>query len=106
MRFLPAFATLLLVPPASAQLVIPLTTPDGRVACTQGMTGVGRPANWRAIANPDAPDGWALEEAAGDPADLRFPLCISDQALARDLDPPLPFTPPPRTPPPVARPTS
>jgi|SRR5882724_1069777 len=93
MRFLPAFATLLLAHPASAQLVIPLTTPDGRVACTQGMTGVGRPANWRAIANPDAPDGWALEEAAGDPADLRFPLCISEQAVARDLDATLRFKP-------------
>jgi hypothetical protein len=93
MRFLLAFATLLLAHPASAQLVIPLTTPDGRVACTQGMTGVGRPANWRAIANPDAPDGWALEEAAGDPADLRFPLCISEQAVARDLDATLRFKP-------------
>ena len=28
----------------SAQLLVPLTTPDGRVACTQGMTGIGRPA--------------------------------------------------------------
>jgi hypothetical protein len=93
MRFLLACATLLLAHPAAAQLVVPLTTPDGRVACTQGMTGVGRPANWRAVADPDAPDGWALEEAAGDPADLRFPLCISEQAVARDLDATLRFKP-------------
>ena len=42
---------------AAAQLVVPLTTPDGRVACTQGMTGIGRPPDWQAIADPDGPDG-------------------------------------------------
>ena len=93
MRFLFALAVLLLASPASAQLVVPLTTPDGRVACTQGMTGVGRPPDWQAVADPDAPDGWALAEMAGDPADLRFPLCISEQAVARDLDATLRFKP-------------
>ena len=93
MRFLFATAAILLASPASAQLVVPLTTPDGRVACTQGMTGVGRPATWRAVADPDAPDGWALSETAGDPADLRFPLCISAQAVTRDFDATLRFKP-------------
>ena len=46
MRFLLFVAAILLAFPASAQLVVPLTTPDGRVACTQGMTGIGRPATW------------------------------------------------------------
>jgi hypothetical protein len=72
---------------------VPLTTADGRVACTQGMTGVGRPPNWQPVADPDAPDGWALAETAGDPADLRFPLCISPQAMARDFDATLRFKP-------------
>lgn len=93
MRILLACAALLVAFPASAQLVVPLTTPDGRVACTQGMTGIGRPADWRAVADPDGPDGWALEEAARDPNDLRFPLCISEQAVARDLDATLRFKP-------------
>jgi hypothetical protein len=93
MRFLPALAALLLSLPASAQLVVPLTTPDGRVACTQGMTGVGRPPDWQAVADPDAPDGWALAELAGDPADLRFPFCISQQGLVRDVDATLRFKP-------------
>ena len=94
MRFLLAFATLLLAShPASAQLVVPLTTPDGRVACTQGLTGIGRPPIWRGVADPDAPDGWALEEAAGDPTDLRFAICISEQAVTRDLDATLRFKP-------------
>ncbi len=93
MRLLFALAVLLVASPASAQLVVPLTTPDGRVACTQGMTGVGRPPDWQPVADPDAPDGWALAEMAGDPADLRFPLCISEQAVARDLDATLRFKP-------------
>lgn len=93
MRFLLSAAALLLAFPASAQLVVPLTTPDGRVACTQGMTGVGRPASWRAVADPDGPDGWVLTEVAGDPADLRFPFCISEQTVARDLDATLRFKP-------------
>ena len=93
MRFLLSAAAILLAFPASAQLVVPLTTPDGRVACTQGMTGIGRPASWRAVADPDGPDGWALTEVAGDPTDQRFPLCISEQTTARDLDATLRFKP-------------
>jgi hypothetical protein len=79
--------------PAAAQMVVPLTTPDGRVACTQGMTGIGRPADWQAAADGDAPDGWALAEMARDPDPLRFPLCISEQAVGRDLDATLRFKP-------------
>ena len=94
MRFLLALAVLLfLASPAAAQLVVPLTTPDGRVACTQGMTGIGRPPDWRAIADPDGPDGWTLAETAADPTDLRFPLCISEQAVTRDVDATLRFKP-------------
>jgi hypothetical protein len=93
MRFLLVLATLLLPIPASAQLVVPLVTPDGRIACTQGMTGVGRPASWRAVADPDGPNGWVLAEMAGDATDLRFPLCISEQAVTRDLDATLRFKP-------------
>ena len=93
MRFLFATAAILLASPASAQLVLPLTTADGRVACTQGMTGVGRPPSWQPVADPDAPDGWALAETAGDPADLRFPLCISGQTVTRDFDATLRFKP-------------
>jgi hypothetical protein len=93
MRLLLALAALLISFPAAAQLVVPLTTPDGRVACLQGMTGVGRPPDWQAVADPDGPNGWALAEMARDPADLRFPLCISEQAVARDFDATLRFKP-------------
>jgi hypothetical protein len=77
--------------PASAQLVAPLTTSDGRIACTQGSTGVGRATRWEAVADSDALGGWALAETAGDATDLRFPFCVSTQAIARDVDATLRF---------------
>jgi hypothetical protein len=88
-----AFAAVLafLAPPASAQMVAPLTTSDGRIACTQGITGVGRIAQWQAVQDPVALGGWALSETGGDATDLHFPLCISEQTVARDLDATLRF---------------
>ena len=77
----------------SAQLLVPLTTPDGRVACTQGMTGIGRPAAWQAIADAEGPSGWVLAETAADPTDSLFPLCVNEQAVLRDLDATLRFKP-------------
>ena len=86
------FLALLAVPAsAHAQLVAPLTTSDGRIACLQGMTGVGRAVRWEAVPDKQALGGWALSETAGDATDLRFPLCISTQTVARDLDATLRF---------------
>ena len=81
MRFL-LFLALLLPLPAAAQLIAPLTLPDGRIACTQGKTGAGRVTDWKAVPDPSAPGGWALSETAGDATDLRFALCISEQTDA------------------------
>ena len=92
MRF-PFVLALLASLPAAAQQVVPLTTSDGQIACVQGMTGVGRPAVWEAVPDPAALDGWALSETAGDATDLRFPLCISAQTVARDVDATLRFKP-------------
>jgi hypothetical protein len=77
--------------PARAQLVAPLTTSDGKIACTQGSTGVGRATRWEAVEDKDALGGWALAETAGDATDLRFPLCVSTQTVARDVDATLRF---------------
>jgi hypothetical protein len=87
------FAALLAVvaAPASAQLVAPLTTSDGKIACSQGVTGVGRTAHWEAVPDPVALGGWALSETGGDATDLHFPLCISEQTVARDVDATLRF---------------
>jgi hypothetical protein len=97
MRFLFLVPLLLalgvLATPASAQLLVPFTTLDGRVACTQGMTGIGRPPHWQAIADPEGPNGWVVAETAADPTDSRFPLCLNEQAVLRDLDATLRFKP-------------
>jgi len=85
------FLALLLPLPAAAQLIAPLTMPDGRIACTQGKTGVGLSTAWEAVPEPSAPGGWALTETAGDATDLRFALCISEQTVARDVDATLRF---------------
>ncbi len=85
---------LLLLPaadPAQAQLVAPLTTSDGKIACTQGSTGIGRAIRWEAVPDKEALGGWALAETAGDATDLRFPLCVSAQTVARDVDATLRF---------------
>ena len=82
---------MILVQPAYAQLVAPLTTSDGRIACTQGITGVGRAAQWEAVQDPAALGGWALSETGGDATELHFPLCISTQTVARDVDATLRF---------------
>ena len=83
----------LVATPASAQFLVPFATPDGRIACTQGKTGIGRPAAWQALADPDGPSGWVLTETAADATDSRFPLCINEQAVLRDLDATLRFKP-------------
>src|SRR5687768_13981662 len=85
------FLTLVLPLPAAAQLIAPLTMPDGRIACTQGKTGVGRVTAWEAVPEASAPGGWALTETAGDATDLRFAICISEQTVARDVDATLRF---------------
>ena len=41
--------------------------------------------------DPVALGGWALSETAGDATDLHFPLCISAQTVARDVDATLRF---------------
>lgn len=83
----------LLALPAQAQLVVPLTTPDGRVGCTQGKTGIGRTPAWKAIADPDGPSGWVLAETDADATEQRFPLCISEPTTGRDFDATLRFKP-------------
>ena len=86
-----AIVLALLSSPAAAQLVAPLTTSDGKIACTQGITGVGQTAKWETVPDPAALGGWALSETGGDATDLHFPLCISVQTVARDVDATLRF---------------
>jgi hypothetical protein len=93
MRLLIFLAVLMAMRPAFSQLVAPLTTSDGRVACIQGETGIGRPPAWEAVPDPQALGGWALTETAGDRTELHFPLCMSGQTVALDVDATLRFKP-------------
>jgi hypothetical protein len=94
MRIFAFVAALLFAVPASAQLVAPLVTSDGKIACIQGMTGIGRPpGGWVAIADKTALGGWALAETTGDSTDLHFPMCIVQQLVALDVDATLHFKP-------------
>ena len=93
MHRLTFLAALLCAAPAWAQLVAPLLSSDGRIACIQGMTGIGRPPGWEAIADPTAAGGWALAETTGDSTDLHFPMCIAQQIAVRDVDASVRFKP-------------
>jgi hypothetical protein len=93
MRSLAFLLTLLFASPTFAQLVAPLTTSDGHVACIQGETGIGRPPDWQAVRDPKALGGWALAETAGDTTELHFPFCVSTQTIVFDVDAVLRFKP-------------
>jgi hypothetical protein len=94
MRIFVFVAAVLLAMPAVAQLVAPLVTGDGKIACIQGMTGIGRPpGGWEAIADKTALGGWALAETTGDSTDLHFPMCIVQQIAVRDVDASVRFKP-------------
>jgi hypothetical protein len=93
MRLIVFLAALLFAVPAAAQLVAPLVTSDGKIACIQGMTGIGRPPGWEAIADKTAIGGWALAETTADSTDLHFPMCIAQQVAVRDVDASLRFKP-------------
>jgi hypothetical protein len=79
--------------PKASSVSLSFVTPDGRLACIAGQTGMGRPHDWRAIRDDGGPAGWALVEKAEDATDLRFPLCVTPQAFPRDLDLTLRFRP-------------
>jgi hypothetical protein len=94
MRIFAFVAALLFAMPALAQLVAALVTSDGKIACIQGMTGIGRPpGGWQAIADKTALGGWALAETTGDSTDLHFPMCIAQQIAVRDVDASVRFKP-------------
>lgn len=84
-------ALFLAASPAAAQYVLPLATADGKVGCTQGMTGIGHPQHWEAVKDAEAPGGWALAETTGDATELHFPFCVDTRATARDFDATLRF---------------
>lgn len=78
---------------ALAQALAPLVTADGKVACVQGMTGIGNPPKWEAVRDSDGSYGWALAETREDATDLHFPICICQGLAAQNLSATLRFKP-------------
>jgi len=79
--------------PALAQALAPLVTAEGKVACIQGMTGIGHPSRWEAVPDSEASYGWALTETGEDATDMHFPICICQGLAARDVSATLRFSP-------------
>ncbi len=53
---------------------------------TTGLTGGGGPVSWVVRADPTAPDGAAvLKQESADDTSYRYPLCIYDDAIARNV---------------------
>jgi hypothetical protein len=59
---------------------------DGQVTCIWGMTGLGRPPDWRAVRDEGGEAGWALVETSNDPTDLRFPLCVVPDVMPLNIE--------------------
>lgn len=52
---------------------------------TEGLTGQGKAVRWQVLADASAPGSKVIAETSGDSADYRFPLCIFDGAIERDV---------------------
>ena len=53
---------------------------------TEGLTGQGEAVRWQVLADASAPGGKVIAETSRDSADYRFPLCIFDGAIERDVE--------------------
>ena len=57
--------------------------PDG---FTEGLTGQGEAVSWQVLEDASAPGGTVIAETSRDTADYRFPLCIYDGLVAKDVE--------------------
>jgi hypothetical protein len=53
---------------------------------TEGLTGQGQPVHWEVLSDPSAPGGRVIAGTSRDTADYRFPLCIYDGLIAKDVE--------------------
>jgi len=53
---------------------------------TEGLTGQGEAVSWQVLEDPSAPGGRVIAETSRDTADYRFPLCIYDGLVAKDVE--------------------
>jgi hypothetical protein len=53
---------------------------------TEGLTGQGEAVRWQVLEDPSAPGSRVIAETSRDTADYRFPLCIYDGLVAKDVE--------------------
>jgi hypothetical protein len=53
---------------------------------TEGLTGQGESVHWQVLEDPSAPGGRVIAEISRDTADYRFPLCIYDGLVAKNVE--------------------
>ena len=53
---------------------------------TERLTGQGEAVCWQVLEDPSAPGGRVVAETSRDTADYRFPLCIYDGVVAKDVE--------------------
>lgn len=53
---------------------------------TEGLTGQGEAVRWEVLEDPSVPGGRVIAETSRDTADYRFPLCVYDGLIAKDVE--------------------
>jgi len=53
---------------------------------TEGLTGQGDAVCWQVLEDSSAPGGRVVAETSRDTADYRFPLCLYDGLVAKDVE--------------------
>jgi len=66
------------------------STPTG---FTEALTGHGKPVRWQVLEDATAPGHVVIAETSRDIADYRFPLCIYDHVIAKDVEISVKFKP-------------
>jgi hypothetical protein len=56
------------------------------VGFTEGLTGQGEAVCWQVLEDSSDPGGRVIAETSRDTADYRFPLCIYDAHVAKDVE--------------------
>jgi len=53
---------------------------------TEGLTGQGEAVGWQVLEDLSAPGGRVVAETSRDTADYRFPLCVYEGLVAKDIE--------------------
>jgi hypothetical protein len=60
---------------------------------TEALTGQGKPVRWQVLEDATAPGQVVIAETSRDTADYRFPICIYDGVMAKDVEVSVRFKP-------------